>query len=251
VTQKIPLWLRLVARDKDGHGALPRPETAVTRLVHALERISRAEFATRVIPAVDRYAKARAAAGLEADRALFADLSRALEDPESRRRLQTEDPAFSALTHDTCAITRLTGSEKINVIPPEASAEIDCRLLPDRDPGEFLAALVELIDDPAIEVTEIMRFRPSESTTDTALFRAIAAAAQRDFPHAVVIPEVTTAFTDSHYFRDHGIVAYGYSPFVVTPAEIAGIHGNDERLRVAELQAGTLRLVELLRNLVY
>ena len=251
VTQKIPLWLRLVARDKPGHGAVPRPETAVTRLVHALERLSHAEFATRVIPAVDRYAKARAAAGLEADRPLFADLARALEDPETRRTLQTQDPAFAALTRDTCAITRLSGSEKINVIPPEASAEIDCRLLPDRDPAEFLAALVRVIDDPAIEVTEIMRFRPSESTTDTALFRAIVAAAQRDFPRAVVLPSVVTAFTDSHYFRDHDIVAYGYSPFVVTPAESAGAHGNDERFRVAELKAGTLRMVDLLRRLVY
>ena len=251
VTQKIPLWLRLVARDKPGHGAMPPPETAVTRLVHALDKLSRAEFATRVIPAVDRLAKARAAAGLETDRALFADLPRALEDPQTRRRLQTQDPAFSALTRDTCAITRLAGSDKINVIPPEASAEIDCRLLPDRDPGEFLAALVKLIDDPAIEVVELMRFKPSESTIDTPLFRAIAAAAQRDFPGAVVMPAVATAFTDSHYFRDHGIVAYGYSPFVVTPAEIAGIHGSNERLRVGELQAGTLRLVELLRSLVY
>jgi len=46
-------------------------------------------------------------------------------------------------------------------------------------------------------------------------------------------------------------VAYGYSPFVVTPAEIAGIHGNDERLRVEEVRSGTLRMVELLRSLAY
>ena len=182
---------------------MPPPETAVTRLVHALDKLSRAEFATRVIPAVDRLAKARAAAGLETDRALFADLPRALEDPQTRRRLQTQDPAFSALTRDTCAITRLAGSDKINVIPPEASAEIDCRLLPDRDPGEFLAALVKLIDDPAIEVVELMRFKPGESTIDTPLFRAIAAAAQRDFPGAVVMPAVTLKQLLAGPERDH------------------------------------------------
>jgi acetylornithine deacetylase/succinyl-diaminopimelate desuccinylase-like protein len=108
-----------------------------------------------------------------------------------------------------------------------------------------------LIDDPAIEVIEIMRFKPSESTTNTELFRALEAAAKRDFAQAVVLPTVSTAFTDSHWFRDRGIVAYGYSPFVLTPAEIAGVHGNDERLRMAELDAGTARLLDLLRELVY
>jgi acetylornithine deacetylase/succinyl-diaminopimelate desuccinylase-like protein len=251
VTQKIPLWLRLVARDTPGHGAFPRAETAVTRLVHALERISRAEFEPRVIPAVNRYARARAEADLEDDRAVFDHLEAAIADPEFRRKLRAEDPVFSALTQDTCAITRLTGSEKINVIPPEASAELDCRLLPDRDPSTFLESLARLIDDPAIEMVEIMRFKPGESTTDTALFRAIAAAAKHDFRNAVVVPAVSTAFTDSHWFRDRGIVAYGYSPFVLTPAEIAGVHGNDERLRVAELEAGTSRMLELLRSVVY
>jgi acetylornithine deacetylase/succinyl-diaminopimelate desuccinylase-like protein len=182
---------------------------------------------------------------------VFENLQSALVDPDFRRRLRANDPAFSALTQDTCTITRLSGSEKINVVPPEASAELDCRLLPDRDPSTFLASLARLIDDPAIEVVEIMRFKPSESTTDTALFRAIAAAAKRDFRHAVVLPTVSTAFTDSHWFRDRGIVAYGYSPFVLTPAEIAGVHGNDERLRVEELATGTLRLLDLLRTVVY
>jgi acetylornithine deacetylase/succinyl-diaminopimelate desuccinylase-like protein len=219
--------------------------------VHALERISRAEFDPRVIPVVDRYAKARAATGLEKNRPVLEDLAGTISDPAQRRKLRADDPALSALTQDTCAITRLAGSEKINVVPPEASAELDCRLLPDRDPSIFLASLARLIDDPAIEVIEIMRFKPGESTVNTELFRALETAAKRDFAHAVVLPTVSTAFTDSHWFRDHGIVAYGYSPFVLTPAEIAGVHGNDERLRVAELDAGTARLLELLRKLVY
>jgi acetylornithine deacetylase/succinyl-diaminopimelate desuccinylase-like protein len=84
------------------------------------------------------------------------------------------------------------------------------------------------------------------------LFRAISAAARKDFgKDAVVVPAVAAGFTDSHWFRDRGIVAYGYSPFVLTPAEIAGAHGNDERLRVDALEAGTLRMLELLRSVVY
>ena len=94
-----------------------------------------------------------------------------------------------------------------------------------------------------------MRFEPGESTTDTELYRAIEAAAARDLPGSVVVPAVITAFTDSHYLREHGLVAYGYSPFVLSPDETAGAHGVDERLRVDELEAGTRRLTGLLRSL--
>jgi acetylornithine deacetylase/succinyl-diaminopimelate desuccinylase-like protein len=249
VTQKIPLWIRLVARDQPGHGAMPRSETAVTRLVHALERIAHTEFDPRVTPAVDRYAKARAAAGLPGDRTELGHFATAVADPAYRRVLRDEDPALSALTSDTCAITRLSGSDKVNVIPPEASAELDCRLLPDRRPADFLAELRTLIGDPAIEIVELMRFETGESATDTDLYRAIVAAAERDLAGAVVIPSVITAFTDSHYFRNRGIVAYGYSPFVLAPAETSGAHGVDESLRVDELEAGTRRLTELVKSL--
>jgi acetylornithine deacetylase/succinyl-diaminopimelate desuccinylase-like protein len=226
VTQKIPLWLELIARGDPGHGSRPPPESAVTRLVHALERISRAEFSPREIPPVVEYLRASAAAGLD-------------------------DRSASALTRDTCAITRLTGSSKINVIPPEARAEIDCRLLPDRDPDDFLAELRTLIGDPAVEIRELMRFSPGVSTTDTALYRAIVEVAAQGPAPAPVIPLVATGFTDSHFFRDRGIVAYGYAPFVIPQSDLAGIHGNDERIAVAELRAGVRRLYEILERVVY
>lgn len=56
-------------------------------------------------------------------------------------KLQLEDPFLAALTRNTCSITRLEGSDKINVVPPEASAEIDCRLLPDQDVDAFVEGL--------------------------------------------------------------------------------------------------------------
>jgi acetylornithine deacetylase/succinyl-diaminopimelate desuccinylase-like protein len=226
VTQKIPLWLELIARGDPAHGSRPPPESAVTRLVHALERISRAEFAPREIPPVAEYLRASAAAGLD-------------------------DTSASALTRDTCAITRLTGSPKINVIPPEARAEIDCRLLPDRDPDDFLAELRTLIGDPAVEIRELMRFSPGVSTTDTALYRAIVDVAAQGPAPAPVIPLVATGFTDSHFFRDRGIVAYGYAPFVIPQGDLAGIHGNDERIAVAELRTGVHRLYEILERVVF
>ena len=96
-----------------------------------------------------------------------------------------------------------------------------------------------------------MAFTPAVSRTDTELYRAIGTVCQKDFPNAQVIPMVSTGFTDSHFFRDLGIVSYGFDPTVI-PAEIEGtIHGNDERIPVEAVKEGLWRLLEVLELVVY
>ena len=41
---------------------------------------------------------------------------------------------------------------KINVVPPSAWAEIDCRILPDLKPEEFIEQIEDLIKDTGVEV---------------------------------------------------------------------------------------------------
>ena len=53
-------------------------------------------------------------------------------------KLQEFSPSYHALTRDTCSLTMLKGSQKINVVPPVAEAEVDCRMLPDRSSDEFI-----------------------------------------------------------------------------------------------------------------
>lgn len=100
-------------------------------------------------------------------------------------------------------------------------AEIDCRLLPDQDHDEFIALLQSVINDPGIRIEKIMGFSPAVSTTDTDLYRAIERVMKKHYPGSPVIPSVLTAFTDSHFFRDPGIVCYGFDPTVV-PVELEG-----------------------------
>ena len=52
------------------------------------------------------------------------------------------------------------------------------------------------------------------------------------------MPAVLTGFTDSHFLRDLGITAYGYTPFVIPSEAFAGIHGNDERISVENVRRG-------------
>jgi acetylornithine deacetylase/succinyl-diaminopimelate desuccinylase-like protein len=247
VTQKVPLWLRLVAIDKPSHGSIPPVASAVNRLVRALYRLQTHDFTPRIVPAVDAYFKGLAPSAAPQWREAFGDIARAVQDRNTLLRLQVDAPDLAALTRNTCSITMLAGSNKINVIPPEAQAQIDCRLLPDQDRGAFLAEVASVLDDSGIRIEQIMGFTPAVSPADTPLYRALVAATRKYFPDAAIVPQVSTGFTDSHFFRDLGIPSYGYAPFLIPADQESGVHGNDERISVENVRRGTAMMLEIVR----
>lgn len=251
ITQKVPFWLRLVASGEPGHGSMPRVSSAVSRLISALSTVDKYKFQPRIVPAVEVYFEglAEKQAGKRSEQ--FVNLSAAVKDPNFLLELQLENPLLHALTRNTCSITRLEGSNKINVVPSEASAEIDCRLLPDQDHDEFIELLQSIINDPSIRIEKIMGFTPAISSTDTELYRAIVDVCNKHFPEANVIPSVSTGFTDSHFFRDLGIVCYGFDPSIVPLAIEGTIHGNNERIPVESVKQGVRHLLEILELVVY
>src|SRR5215203_2000647 len=114
---------------------------------------------------------------------------------------------------DVCSsdlITMLQASNKINVIPPEAQAQVDCRLLPDQDRDAFLREFTGVVNDPAIKIELVIGFSAAVSSTETALYRSIVDVIKRNYPNASIAPAVSTGFTDSHWFRDLGIASYGF-----------------------------------------
>jgi acetylornithine deacetylase/succinyl-diaminopimelate desuccinylase-like protein len=248
VTQKVPLWLRMTATGQPGHGSTPQAATAVTRLLRAGERLAQTNFPPRVIGPVRSLFEGLAPYQAEPLRSRYANLDVAVRDEEFLRYLQLTDPSAHALLRNTCSITRLEGSDKINVVPTEAALELDCRLLPDQDPEAFLADLQVIVNDPAIRFETLMSFTPAVSRTDSALYRAIEAVAARRMRGAVVIPSVSTGFTDSHFFRDLGIASYGFSAFVIPGADRRGVHGNDERIGVETLIEGTRFMIDLVER---
>jgi acetylornithine deacetylase/succinyl-diaminopimelate desuccinylase-like protein len=170
----------------------------------------------------------------------------AIRDPEFLSRFQAEQPGLHALTRNTCSITILNGSNKINVVPPQASAELDCRILPDQDAQEFLDAIQSRIADDQISVEELMLFSPAESSSDTNLFSILESVSKRNYPGSGVITAVGSGFTDSHFFRDRGIVSYGYAPFLVPEEDARTVHGNDERISIDTFHRGVDMMTEIL-----
>jgi acetylornithine deacetylase/succinyl-diaminopimelate desuccinylase-like protein len=237
VTEKSALWLRVVATGKAGHASIPEPDGAVARLVRGLSRILAWEPPLRLIPAVEAYFRQLSVTETGDLRRALADPRAALGNPRLRARLLA-DPFRSACLRATISVTGLKGSEKVNVIPGEASALLDCRLLPGDDPQAFLAQLAKAAGDPAL------RFEPqgalsraTESSIDTDLFRAILRARDRFEPGVPVLTPPLTSSTDATLLRQIGMVVYGFEPFHLAEDDDRS-HGDDERLSLANVRFG-------------
>lgn len=248
IAEKAPCWIQLEARGPAGHGSRPLPDMATVRLVRALDRLLRYQTEIKVIPAVQAYFTALAERQEPATAARYRDLTRALADPTFREKFLA-NPTYNALVRNTIALTVLEGSSKTNVIPAQARAHLDCRLLPGEDPQHFLATLAKIVDDPHIRLTVLLNFPPLASNADTPLFRAIRTVAARRDPTAPVVPAVLTGFTDSHYFRRKGIVSYGFTGLALAEEDSQRVHGLNERMPIASLREGTQILLDVLQEL--
>ncbi len=244
--EKGPCWFRVVAEGAPGHGSRPADATAVTRLIAALDALMSWERPIRVGSVVAGYFAAYAEIEEERARPLR-QLENALKDEEFRDWFLS-DPVRAAMVRDTLAPTVLRGGPTTNVIPAEASAEVDARLLPGTTCDDFLMEVRERIGGEQVRVEKLaVAFAPTESPLDNELTRAVERLAAEE--GGVVLPGMLTGFTDSHFFRDRGISAYGFIPVAVDNAQRKSVHAHDERITVTELEQGVRRMVRLLHLL--
>jgi acetylornithine deacetylase/succinyl-diaminopimelate desuccinylase-like protein len=88
-----------------------------------------------------------------------------------------------------------------------------------------------VIKDDSIKIEPILSFEANASPIDSELVKAVAAAGKQRYSEAIITYPVLAGFTDSHYFRDLGVMSYGFNPFVAPLRELGGgYHGNDERI---------------------
>ena len=250
VTQKVPVWLRLTATDEPGHGSSPRATSSVTRIIHALNLVRENPFPARIIPAVDAYFKSLAMNMTGKNAQSFSDIKNAINEDGFLEQLQAFSPSYHALTRDTCSLTMLQGSQKINVVPPVAIAEVDCRMLPDRSAEEFIEDFKNLIEPAGVKVDLVLAFAPAVSSTKSNFFQHIKSTTSRMYPGSRVAPAVSTGFTDSHFTRELGIDSYGFNPIIFNPEDFSGVHGNNERVKVSSYIQGTEDLYQIVSKFV-
>jgi acetylornithine deacetylase/succinyl-diaminopimelate desuccinylase-like protein len=250
VGEKRVYWQKLVVKGKASHGSRPTPDNPVPRLARILSRVAAWETPLRVTPAVDRYFKAQSQAETGERRRWLGDVAAALRSPRGRAWL-VSDPERNALLRNTISPTVLVGSNKTNTIPPEASAELDIRLLPDQDTVAFRRQLLRVIADSGVTLSPIGHMAPSFSAPlDTEMARAIERVAARLVPGAPFATTISTGATDRPYYAGAGIICYGVDPYLVDIEDVRrGVHGTDERISVENLGFGLKLYMGILREM--
>ncbi|MEI7925330.1 MAG: M20/M25/M40 family metallo-hydrolase [Chloroflexota bacterium] len=239
VSEKGPMWLRLVTEGTPGHASVPQGDNAVDRLVRALHRVQEWEQPLTISPILADYFERLQRAGIFRGEATSTGL---IEATERDRRLK-------ALLSNTISATTLTAGIKHNVIPARAEATIDIRLLPGVKPDDFEAALASVIDDPLVRIERVYVAWSEANPVDTELFRTIEEVVHAHLEEAVVVPSIDTWFTDSAVLRNNGVTAYGFSGQVNTPEVTAGVHGNNERISLDSFRQSVSMVFEVTRRM--
>ena len=232
VAQKRPLWLRATSHGRPGHGSTVNLHTSPHRLIRGLNRLLERPLDFRITPEARRYLEAVAPMEPRGFQEVVANMDEIFGNPDPATRLMPGMPSYFL---DSIQINGLEAGERLNAAPDQATALIDIRLLPDTDADALLDEIRELLGDD-IEVEVMLSAPPSPSSpTDTQFFLCFQDVLEKKAP---VAPAFIPGITDARYFRQQGIPAYGFSPFLLDSGSLRGIHGPDERIPVETFRAG-------------
>ena len=137
------------------------------------------------------------------------------------------------------SVTSLCRSSAISFIEqPTASATLDCRLVPGYERERFIDEVRKAIDDPKVEIETAFASEGPTSSHETELYGVIRDVCAEVMPEAALLPRVTAGFTDSRTLRRRGVPSYGFVPMLIAPEDQGGMHGNNERVSVANVRLG-------------
>src|ERR1017187_5081660 len=251
-SEKVAVNVTVISTGTSGHGSQPRPDNAVVHLSQAVAKIGEYEPPVKFIPETERYFEQLAKVEDE-DTAKWI---RALEQPSRQslavKRISELSPIWNSMMRDTIAPTMLQAGVRPNVIPSEARANLNVRLLPGDSINDVLADLKKLVNDPQIrfEIAPNAGTPSPPSSLESPLYQSIQRASEQEFPGIVTMPYMSTGATDSAQLRLHNVQAYGLLPFPLTEEDVLRMHADDERIPLDSFRKGVEFLYRIVNDFV-
>ncbi len=239
--EKIPRRIELVAGGVSGHGSVPLKTNPIVHLARAVERVGEWRPSIRLNETTAAYFQRLAEISPPDVAQHYRDVLS--KDPAVQKAaddwLFEHEPRHSSMLRTSASPNIITGGYRFNVIPSQATATIDVRLLPDEDQDGFLEQVKKIVDAPAVEVKyPEAPIRPPgrEARLDSEAFKAIEAAVTRVY-ETVTVPTMGTGATDMAQLRSKGVQCFGIGPAVDMEdgPKGFGAHSDQERLLESEL----------------
>ena len=246
--EKLPQNYSLEVTNPGGHSSRPIKDNAINRLAAALVKVSSYDFPIVTNETTVGFFKAMGPIiGGEAGKVLSAFAA----DPSNAalaQKIAASDPSMNAILHTTCIATMLSGGHATNALPQRATANINCRIFPGTSVESVRQSLAAAADDPMVKVTTLET--RSEASAPPPLTPAIMGPArqvsEQVFPGVPFVPMLQAGGTDGAFLTPAGIPTYGLSGLFID-ADLGGIHGLNERLRVKSLLDGREYLYRLVK----
>jgi acetylornithine deacetylase/succinyl-diaminopimelate desuccinylase-like protein len=251
-SEKVAFNVTVTATGNSGHASIPQRDNAVVHLAAAVQKVGTLETPLHLLTMTRRYFEQLAPIEDED----IAKWIRALDTSDradlAALRLAAMNPVWNSMLRDTIAPTELAAGVRNNVVPAEASANLNIRLLPGNSILDVIEQMKKAVNDPQVKFTVEPDAGPSapSSSITTELYQTIERLAPQQFPGAVVVPYLSTWATDSAYLRLHNVQSYGLVPFPLTDADILRMHGDDERIPIASFRTGVEFLYKAVHEFV-
>ncbi|MBT9259601.1 MAG: M20/M25/M40 family metallo-hydrolase [Clostridiales bacterium] len=239
--EKASAAFELVARGTPGHGSVPHDDNALLWLARALEALATAQPPLVVTEPVRAMVESMARHQEEPMKSLLLDFLKPEKAHDAFRRFQLPQQRWTlwALLHNTVTPTMLTAGSRPNVIPSEARAVCDCRLLPGETSASMEHWIREVLRAHGLHEKVTVKMPPAASSPssplDHPLVESMARALRRHRPESPLIPTMLTGGTDGSWLRPAGIPTYGFVP-LPEGEEYERVHGIDERVSIGGLE---------------
>ena len=239
-SEKVAVNVAVIARGASGHASQPTKDNPVIHLAAAIAKIGTYSAPVHFTAIVRRYFEGVAA--LEDDE--IAKWIRSMDTQDrgehAQRVVSDASPLWNAMLRDTIAPTVLSAGVANNVIPAEARANLNVRLLPGDSMNALLNDLNKLVNDPAVklEVQPNAGLAAPPSSLESDFYNLIVKVASQEFGGAPALPFQSTWLTDSAQLRLHNVQAYGLVPFPLAQEDLRRMHGDDERIPLVAFDKG-------------
>ncbi len=162
----------------------------------------------------------------------------------------SKTPSGDALIRTTTAPTIIKGGIKDNVIPYQATATVNFRILPGSSIEEVKNRVVKLINDERIQVSEgdFSSEPPRASSTEAFGYVTLEKTIKQIFPDVIITPNLVIGATDSRHYYEICDNIYRFTPFHLSPENISTFHGVDERIPVADFEDAVRFYLQLIKN---
>jgi acetylornithine deacetylase/succinyl-diaminopimelate desuccinylase-like protein len=249
-TEKMPRRVTLVARGRPGHGSIPVIDNSVALLAQAVAKAGAWQTEVRLNDTTRTYFRRLAEISAPEDAYRYLNVENEELSEEIQQHFLEQNPYHYSISRTSVVPTVIDAGFRRNVVPSEAHAILDIRMLPDENVEEFYEKLAEVIDDPRIEIVPEHIYRPAAppSDVDSEMFRILEDVAQRMYAGTAVLPVMSTGATDMAQVRAVGMQAYGIAAARTLEEYNSGFgaHGDNERIAEADF----VSFVEYLWNVV-